>query len=183
MTLLIIGTAVFFAVHLLPSTVLKGRAVAALGAKNYKLMFSVCSLTGLGLIIYGFSLTSFQPLWAPLPWGRSLAFFSMPVAIIMLVAADTPNNLKRLLRHPMLLGLIVWSGTHLLANGDLASTIIFLSFFIFAILDLFLVERGGRVTVHEPVSIRWDIALIGISVAVYYLLFYFHGSFTGMPLR
>jgi len=183
MTLLIIGTVIFFAIHLVPSLPLKQTIITAVGPQKYKLIFSACSLSGLGFIIYGFSLTSLQPLWAPLPWARSLVIYTMPVAVVMLIAADMPNNLKRLLRHPMLFGLILWSGTHLLANGDLASTIIFLSFLAFSVLDLFLIEQGGRATVAEPVSIKWDIALLIIAIAVYFLLFYFHGSFTGMPLR
>ncbi|MBL4581906.1 MAG: hypothetical protein JKY29_08820 [Gammaproteobacteria bacterium] len=36
-----------------------------LGARKYKLVFSLIFLLGLGLIIYGFSFSSFIPLWDP----------------------------------------------------------------------------------------------------------------------
>lgn len=182
MTLQIIGTLVFFGIHLVPSAPFKPNLVASLGPKKYKMIFSVVSLLGLGLIIYGFSLSNFVPLWDPLPWGRSVAFAIMPVAVIMMCAADLPNNIKRFVRHPMLIGLILWSATHLAANGDLASTILFLSFGLFALLDLYLVTVGGRYKAKKPVNFLWDIAVLLIGVILYAALSHFHGSFTGMPL-
>jgi uncharacterized membrane protein len=182
MTLLIIGTIIFFGIHMVPSAPFKPGLVASLGAKKYKMIFSIFSLLGLGLIIYGFSLSSFVPLWDPLPWGRSVAFATMPLAVIMMCAADMPNNIKRFVRHPMLIGLILWSGPHLAANGDLASTILFLSFGLFALLDFFLVSVGGRYKAKKPVSFLWDIAVVVVGLILYSVLFYFHGSFTGMPL-
>ncbi len=182
MTLLIIGTALFFGVHLLPSITLKTVLVNQLGVIKYKLLFSVCSLAGLGMMIYGFKLSPFVPLWDPLPWGRAVAVLLMPVAVILLCAADMPNNIKRIVRHPMLLGLMFWAGSHLMANGDLASTIIFLSFALFAVLDWILVTVAGRYQAKAPVSVRWDITVVVVGILLYCLLYYFHGSFTGMTL-
>jgi len=182
MTLLVIGTIIFFAIHLVPSAPFKENLVASLGANKYKAVFSVISLLGLGLIIYGFSLSHFVPLWEPLAWGRSLAFTTMPLAVIMMCAADTPNNIKRFVRHPMLIGVILWSGTHLAANGDLASTILFLSFGLFALLDLVLVTLGGRYKAKEAVSFLWDLAVVVMGLILYGVFIYFHGGITGMPL-
>jgi uncharacterized membrane protein len=167
---------------MVPSAPFKPNLVASLGVKKYKIIFSVISLLGLGLIIYGFSLTNFVPLWDPMPWGRSVAFATMPLAVIMMCAADMPNNLKRFVRHPMLIGLILWSSTHLAANGDLASTILFLSFGLFALLDFYLVSVGGRYKAKKPVSVLWDIAVVVVGLILFGVLAHFHGSFTGMPL-
>jgi uncharacterized membrane protein len=182
MTLLIIGTILFFGIHFVPSTPLKARCVEVYGANKYKLMFSLVSAVGLGLIIYGFSLTHFIPLFDPLPWGRDLVIYTMPVTVILLLASDLPNNIKRWVRHPMLLGLMMWGGTHLLANGDLASTILFSSFSLFAFLDIILVTQAGRYKEKEAVSGRWDVVVVLLGLAVYCLVFYFHGFLTGMPL-
>lgn len=182
MTLLILGTIIFFILHLLPSLPLRTKLVEMMGAKQYKIAFSLFSILGLGLIIYGFSLSDFIPLWDPQPWGRAAAIVIMPLAIILLCAADMPNNLKRYVRHPMLIGLMLWGGTHLAANGDLASTILFMSFVLFAVLDVILVTVGGRYKPKPPVSMVWDLAVVVIGFVVYVLVFYFHGSITGMPL-
>jgi uncharacterized membrane protein len=51
----------------------------------------------------------------------------MPV-VILLCAANVPNNITRFVRHPMLIGVNLWGAHHLTANGDLASTIVYASF-------------------------------------------------------
>ena len=182
MALLIVGLILFFGVHLVPSTPLRSSMVAKLGEDPFKGVFSLVSLAGFVLIVYGFMQTEFVPLFDPLPWGRDLAYALAPVAMVLLVASNTPNNLKRFLHHPMLIGIALWSGAHLAANGDLASTLIFLSFGIFAVLDIVLVELGGRYKPAAPVSLVWDIVTVIIGLAFATLVFYFHYYVSGVPL-
>jgi uncharacterized membrane protein len=182
MTLLIIGIIIFFGIHLLPSLPLRTRLITKVGDKKYKIVFSLVSILGLGLIIYGFSQAQFIALWEPLPWGRTAAFITMPLAVILLCAADMPNNIKRYVKHPMLIGLILWGATHLAANGDLASSILFMSFLLFALIDIILVTVGRRYKPKAPVSPLWDVLVVIIGLTVFALIFHFHGSITGMPL-
>lgn len=183
MIVLALGVALFFGIHMLPAFSLKTGIVNALGEARYKIVFSVVSFAGLGLIIYGFSLSEFVPLWTPVSWGRSLAIGLMPPVVILLCAANAPNNIKRFVRHPMLIGITLWAATHLAANGDLAGTILFASFLVFSVLDIVMVETSGRFKPKEPVSVGWDIGVVVVGLALYGVLYYFHGSFTGMPLR
>lgn len=182
MTLLVIGVIVFFGLHMLPSLAVRETIVSKLGANSYKIGFSLISLTGLILIILGFRAAEFVPLWDPLPSGRMAAFALMPIALILVCSADAPNNIKRFVRHPMLIGITLWAAVHLLANGDLASTIIFASFLAFSIIDIYLVESSGRYTPIDAVSFKWDIGVVVIGLVLYGLLFKFHYWFTGMPL-
>ena len=182
MTVLILGVTLFFGIHMLPSLPLKLGLVERFGEKPYKLGFSVVSLTGLGLTVYGFKLSEFVPLWDPLSWGRTATYWVMPIAIVLLCAADVPNNLKRVVRHPMLLGLTLWGATHLAANGDLANTIVFTSFVVYSTLDIALVEMTGRYKAKAAVSIGWDVAVVLAGLALTGLLFYFHESISGIPL-
>lgn len=176
------GVALFFGIHMLPAFSLKAGIVNRLGDASYKMAFSLVSFAGLGLMIYGFQLAEFVPLWSPASWGRSLTMSVMPVVVILLCAANAPSNIKRFTRHPMLIGITLWGALHLTANGDLASTILFSSFLCFSILDIVLVETSGRFKPVEPVSVAWDIGVILLGLLIFGLLFYFHGSFTGMPL-
>lgn len=182
MTLLIIGIVFFFGIHLVPSTPLRAVIASKTGEGGYKGLFSLVSLTGLGLIIYGFSQTQFVPLFDPLPFGRTLTYWVMPIVVILMCAADAPNNIKRFVRHPMLIGITLWSASHLAANGDLASTVLFVSFGLFSIMDIGFIEAGGRFKPREPVSIKWDIGIVTLGIILYLVLFYFHGFYTGMPL-
>ncbi len=183
MTLFVIGIILFFGVHFVPSMPLKSIMVNRLGEMRFKGLFSLISALGLGLIIYGFSLTKFQPLFDPLSWGRNAAIFTMPIAVILICAAQMPNNLKTLVRHPMLGGLILWGLSHLVANGDLASTILFASFVVFSIINILLVNARGPGVAPTPVSKLWDLGTIAIGLALYILLFQFHGVFAGIPLK
>ncbi|MEP3925736.1 MAG: hypothetical protein ABJM37_08595, partial [Gilvibacter sp.] len=57
-----------------------------------------------------------------------------------------------------------------------------LSFGVFALVDVYLVSKGGRYKPKQPVSFLWDIAVILLGLILYGVLMSFHGSFTGMPL-
>ena len=173
MTLFVTGIIIFFGVHFIPSMPLKSVMVTRLGEVRFKGLFSLTSALGLGLIIYGFSLTKFQPLFDPLSWGRSAAIFTMPISVILICAAQMPNNLKTLVRHPMLGGLILWGFSHLVANGDLASTILFSSFVLFSIINILLVNARAPYVAPEPVSKLWDLGVIALGLALYLLLFQF----------
>lgn len=182
MLILVLGLVLFFGLHLLPSTSLKPMLLASLGEAKYKSGFSVIALLGLGLIIYGFQLSSFEPLWTPLSWGRQLAFIVMPVAVVLMSLADAPNNLKHVIGHPMLIGTLIWGLSHLAANGDLASTLIFSSFAAFAAFKLIVVNLTKDTKEVNPVSKKWDAGIVIGGLVLYGVLIYFHGSFTGMPL-
>ena len=41
----------------------------------------------------------------------------MFVALVLVLASGMPTNLKRVIRHPQLMGVAVWAIAHLLANG------------------------------------------------------------------
>ena len=183
MSFLILGILVFFSIHFVPATPLKSNIVARIGAAPFKGVFSLFSLLGLALIIYGLTQATYHPLWVPPTWSRQLLITIMPLSIILLCAAEVPNNIKRIVRHPMLLGIILWGFGHLLANGDLETTLLFASFALFSLTNIFIVNSRGTRQEQTPVSRLWDLAVVVLGLGAYLLLFNFHGSFTGMPLR
>ena len=71
----------------------------------------------------------------------------------------------------------------LLANGDLASTILFASFALFSVINIITVNQRGDKETPAPVSRLWDVGVVVIGLSVYGLIYYFHGWLTGMPLR
>ncbi len=48
-----------------------------------------------------------------------------------------------MLKHPMLVAIKIWALAHLLANGDLASLVLFGSFLAFAVYDRISVKKRG----------------------------------------
>jgi hypothetical protein len=57
-------------------------------------------------------------------------------AMILLVAAYVPSRIRTAVRHPMLVAVALWAFGHLLANGDLASAVLFGTFLAYAVYDI-----------------------------------------------
>lgn len=183
MTWLILGLLIFLGVHLLP-TVPQLRQVVSnrLGDAPYRGVFTVLSLIGFLLIVYGKARAPFEPIYLPPAWGPYAARALMLPAFILLVAAYAPTNIKRLVRHPMLLAVTLWALAHLLANGDLASLLLFGGFLIYAVFDAWSVTRRGVARVPRRVAWHWDMLVTLAGVLVYLLVAYFHARLFGVPV-
>jgi uncharacterized membrane protein len=114
----------------------RNRTISRMGLQKWKLVFSVVSLAGLVLIIYGYGLTRANPVfvWEPPVWTRHMAALLTLFAFILFAAAEIPgNHIKSALKHPMFLGTKLWAFTHLMANGRLGDILLFGVFLIWAI--------------------------------------------------
>ena len=144
-------------------------------------LFSLAAAAGLALIIIGMGRAPYVPVWYPPTWGRWVAVLSMPWALIALLGAYLPSNLKRIIRHPMLLGVAMWAASHLLANGDLASLILFGSFAAFALFDMASANRRGA-RASTRVLPRWrDLVLVTVGAVAYGALLIGHAWLFGVP--
>jgi uncharacterized membrane protein len=140
MTILILGLVVFLGVHSV--RVLAGPfrdAQMAAHPGRWKGLYSLASGLGFVLIIVGW--IKFRPIATPLydppAWGRHAAMALVWVAFVLLACSNGPvGRIKAAVRHPMLLGVILWAIGHLLANGDQASSLLFGAFLAWAVVDL-----------------------------------------------
>ena len=136
MLVLVAGLVLFLGVHslrLIPGA--RDKLEDQLGATPYKLGYTVISLLGFALIIYG-KIIAHPPvvIWYPPVWTRHLAFTLVPLALILIVSAYAPGHIRRWVRHPMLAGTMLWAFGHLLANGELSAVLLFGSFFIWSLI-------------------------------------------------
>ena len=123
---LLAGLAVFFGVHLIPSCPRsRENLIQRLGEWPYKGMFAVLSVIGLVLIITGMGRAERIVIWHPPAVAGLATAVAMAPALILLVAANFNGHIKRIVRHPMSLGVLLWSVSHLVANGELASLFLF----------------------------------------------------------
>ena len=177
MTLLIVGLVLFLGIHLLPTVPdVRDGLRARLSEGAYKGVFSVISLIGFVVIILGYHkmqlhLGGKNPvLWDPPVWTRHIALALMLPAMILIVAANVPSRIRTAVKHPMLLAIKLWALAHLLANGDLASLLLFGSFLAYAIYDRISVKRRGALgplgnkTSANPIN---DVIVVGAGVALY----------------
>jgi uncharacterized membrane protein len=183
MGLLLTGVLLFFGVHAVPMLAgARAALLARLGEPFYKGLFSILSLAGLVLIVLGFSRTPIVPLWIPPPWFNRPAALAMPLAFILLAAAYIPGNIGRIARHPMLAGVLVWATVHLVANGDLASLLLFGSFAAYALLDIFAVSArvAARSVAKRPLYM--DAIAVVAGLVVFRVVWHYHGALFGVPV-
>lgn len=182
MEFLITGLVLFLGIHSVRLVGLRGPMTAMLGAGPYAIVYSLISAIGLALIVYGHILAHpSEVLWAPPEWTRTLALFAIPVAIILVVAAYLPGHIRSTVRHPMTLGIFLWAGVHLMANGSLASMVLFGSFAVWAFLTLISAyARGGS---FESAGRWWaDIASVAIGLGLAALVAWFHMDLFGVAV-
>jgi uncharacterized membrane protein len=183
MRLLVIGMLLFIGMHLLPMFAgLRRRLIARLGDKRYKGLFALVSLAGFVLLVLGKAQAPFVPLWTPPIWGRHAALSLMPLALILLLGAYLPSNLKRFTAHPMLWGVLLWAVLHLLANGDLASLILFGGFGAYAVLDMLSANARGAHPGTRRFGWQRDAILIIAGFVVYGALLFLHPYLFGVAV-
>jgi uncharacterized membrane protein len=186
--LLVIGLVLFLGSHVFVS--LRGRRahlVKRLGEGPYKGLFSLFSLVGLGLIIYGFvryRAEGLIPVWSPPGFLRHVAEALMWPAFVGVVAAYVPGHIKRVLRHPMLVGVKLWAFAHLLANGDLGGVVLFASILGWAVYDrISLKHRSDPGGPPIPIGgIRNDIVAVLVGTLLYLAVGFVFHPLAGLPV-
>jgi len=167
MTYLIAGLVLFLGAHTVPMlTGLRAQAAGAVGDMGYKIAFAIVSAVGLILIIMGYGTlqgSGENPIiWVPPVWTRHLSLLLMVFAMIALVAAYVPSRIRDVLKHPMLVAVKIWALAHLLANGDLASLLLFGTFLVWAVFDRISVKKRSAL---GPLGAKSG-GLVGDGIAV-----------------
>ena len=191
MLLLVVGLLIFIGVHLAPAQpALRNDLRQRFGAGAYQIGFTVLSLIGLGLIIYGYGKVQFLPaknpqLWVPPVWTKHLLWALMLPALILLAAAYVPSRIRTAVGHPMLIAIMIWSASHLLANGRAAAMLLFGVFLAWAIFDYLSVKkRGAQGPLGTAIgTLAGDLAAITIGSAFwFYMLKWGHAQLINVPL-
>jgi len=188
MVYLILGLLIFLGVHSVRIVAedWRTRTIARIGAGTWKGAYTLLSLLGLGLIVWGFGLARQQPvqLWSPPIAMRHLASLLTLAAFVLLAAAYVPRNaIKARLHHPMVLGVKVWALAHLLAAGNLGHVLLFGSFLVWAVLDFSAARKRDRLaaTVYAPGTAVGTAVTIVVGVAAWAVFaFWAHGWLMGI---
>ncbi|MDH4983909.1 NnrU family protein [Hyphomicrobium sp. D-2] len=189
MLVMVIGLLVFFTAHLVPLNVdLKNGLITRFGKRGYHIAFGLMSLIGLALIVLGFHKLQLHPgknpvLWDPPVWTRHIALALMLPAMIAFVAAFFRSHISAALKQPLLVAIKTWALAHLIANGDLASLVLFGSFLAFAVYERIIIKRRKLAGVFSGSTGPWsnDILVVVIGAALYaVILLYLHQMVIGV---
>ncbi|MGD9925842.1 MAG: NnrU family protein, partial [Pseudorhodoplanes sp.] len=129
--------------------------------------------------------TEWVNLWYPPVWTRHLALLLNWIAIVCIAAAYIPGHIKRVLKHPMLVGVKLWALAHLIANGDLGSLILFGSILAWAVYDRITLKRRTDPGAPSLPQGGWpsDLVAVVVGTVVYVaLVLLFHPIIIGVPV-
>src|SRR5580704_9037072 len=185
----ILGLVIFLGAHVFVS-LRNERAVLMkkIGEWPYRGLFSLVAIIGIALTAYGFAhyrATGLIPVWSPPLWTRHIVIALMWPASILIAAAYIPGNIKRVVKHPLLVAVKIWAFAHLCANGDLGGIILFGSVLAWAVYDRISLKRRGDagappIPVGGPIN---DLIAIIVGTIVYFALgFVFHPVVIGVPV-
>ncbi|MEO1066822.1 MAG: NnrU family protein [Pseudomonadota bacterium] len=176
MTVLVLGLVLFLGVHSLSALFAPARAelIEKRGAGFWKLPYAVTSFVGLIMIIWGYGAAREVPilLYQPPTWTAHLALVLMIFALILLVSAELKGNIARVAKHPQLAAVKIWASAHLLANGDLASVLLFggfLAWAVFARISLKKRVAAGYASDNPGGPLRNDLLAVAVGLGLYVL--------------
>jgi uncharacterized membrane protein len=176
MTILVLGLVIFLGAHSVRIVAdgWRSRQIERYGAARWKAVFTLVSLVGLVLIVWGYGLTRTAPqdLWHPPVWTRHLASLLNLFAFVLIAAAYVPGTLiKAAVHHPMVLGVKVWAFAHLLSNGRVADVVLFGAFLLWAVADYASSRRRDRVagTAYPPGKPSRDAIAIAVGATAWYV--------------
>ena len=189
MGLMILGLVIFLITHQIPTRPdLRAGLSDKLGAMGYRAAFSVVSLLGFVLIVYGYGaareagpLVIYNP---PLAL-RHLTMLLVAIAFVLLAASIFPGKIAQKVKHPMVTAVKVWAFAHLLVNGDLASVVLFGTLLAWAVYDRISLKRrvaAGTASISTG-PLRNDVIAIVVGLAAYGLFVWkLHTVLIGVPV-
>ena len=164
MAILALGLVIFLGLHSTRIVSESGRdkAIARLGEGPWKGIYSLLSVIGFVLIVWGFAEARWDAplLWAPPVWARHVTILLMLFSMILLAAYGfKKSHIAVAVHHPMVLSVALFGAAHLLANGSAADLLLFGAFLLSSY------ARDGRNAVAYP-SPEWGATIGAIVVGV-----------------
>src|SRR5512145_1450811 len=161
---LVAATAAFLLAHFVTSTPLRPKLVGAMGEWPYRGVYSLVAFITLGWMIWAYSAAPHEVLWSGL---REVPRWVMPLVFILLACGyarnptmvgadkllkseDPARGVIRITRHPIMWGIMLWAGAHILARGDLRGLVFFGGFLVLAALGTILMDARKRSNPNWP---------------------------------
>ena len=157
---LLLAALYFVSIHVFISgSRIRDRLVAIVGESGFMGLFSLLSLVGIIWLVQAYRAAPLVVLWVSPLWFRPVALLTTLLAFLLVVVGlttpsptatggeglledrDAARGILRITRHPFLVGVALWSATHLLASGDAAGTILFAAMLSLALLGPGLIDK------------------------------------------
>jgi len=177
MILLSLGVAAMAALHLIAAVpAWKLGVKATTGERLYGPLFGLASLAVLAVIVAGWRVSAFVPVYEPPAWGWLANFLLTFVGFLLFGVFLLRGSWRQRLRFPMGLAVIFWAAGHLFANGDRRSLILFGGLLAYAVAHIAIgLAQGVRPSPdvrqgHDLLSLLTGAALYGVMTQLHPVL-------------
>jgi uncharacterized membrane protein len=179
---LLLGLVLWYASHLFKRLAPGPRA--AMGEKG-KGPIALAAVAAIVLMVIGYrGWDDAAILWNAAPWHKPVNNTAMLVALYLYAASGMKARITRVIRHPQLLAVLVWSLAHLLPNGDMAGLVLFGGLALWSVLEMVLINRAEpRPALNPPAPIGKEIGAILGAVIVTGAIGWIHIWFGLSPFR
>ena len=160
---LILATAVFLLTHVgIAGTRLRFDIIDRIGSTRYTVFYSSISTVGFIWLLIAYLGAPYIELWGQLHGLRIVALIMIFLAFVFIVIGLTSRpptlfgnaaleyrledvaGIVRVTRHPIPVGLLLWSVTHMIVNGDVAALIVFGSLTLLTVLGIASMETKRK---------------------------------------
>ena len=183
MSLLIAGLLLFTIIHLIPAASPETRTalVEKLGEGPYRGLFSVIIVAAFVLIVFGWKAATPATVYNPPASGGPVISTLVFFAFVLFVTSKARTNYRRLVRHPQMMSVILWSVAHLLVSGDSRSLALFGGLGAWAILEIVLCnKRDDAWRKPDIVPFTADMIVAVIAGVAFAALFFLHKALFGV---
>ena len=168
MAIFVLGLIIFLGLHSTRIFAEGGRekAIARLGEGPWKGIYSLLSVVGFVLIVWGFAQARYTApeLWTPFAGARHITITLMLVSMLLLAAyLFKQSHIVAWVHHPMVWSVAVFGLAHLISNGSAADLVLFGAFLAWAAADLassYARDRRNGVVYPEP---KWSATASALS--------------------
>ena len=176
MTMILIGLLLWIAAHFFKRVMPAARAAMneRMGAGPARGVMSVLILLSVVLMIMGYRGHEAAQVYAPMAGMGHLNNLLMVISVILFGMSGSKGRLGTMLRHPMLLGVLVWAFAHLLVNGDMASVVLFGGMGVWAVIQIMLINAQETWERPAPGPASGDVKLLIISAVVFTVIVSIH---------
>ncbi|MFN4311298.1 MAG: NnrU family protein [Ferrovibrio sp.] len=225
MTALVLAALAWLLLHVVVAGPLRPGLIVRMGLPTYRGLFSALSAAALAALIWTYGSAPYIELWPTTSALAAVPVVVMPVALLLLVGSLRASNptsagpdmlmrgrneelpvrgFTRITRHPMLWAFTLWAGSHMIANGDVATMILTGVILVTSVNGMFSIDRkraaefGDKwqrfidktsifpfaAAAAQRVTLRFsDIGWINIigAAALYAIFLWAHATLFGVP--
>ncbi|MFT4959163.1 MAG: putative membrane protein [Paracoccaceae bacterium] len=147
----------------------------ALGDRG-KGLVALIILASIVLMVLGFRAAPFVEVWSPPSFMVHINNLLVLIAIFMMSPAPKKGVLLNKMRHPMMVGFMLWAIAHLLVNGDAAGIVLFGGLLLWVPIQIKMINAAEpEWSPGEPGTIGKDAMFLVASVVIMVVIGLIHG--------